>query len=79
MSKASDLSPIDQFAALGDDRAIVFEANMPKQRNRRLVAMFDRIARALAKADGATFAADPARYRLLAIAALKPLTVPPRP
>ncbi len=38
--------------------------------------MAHRIVRAPAKTDGATFAADPARYRRLAIAALKPLTVP---
>jgi len=34
------------------------------------------IARALAKADGATVATDPARYRRPTIAAPKPLTVP---
>jgi len=38
--------------------------------------MAHRVARALAAADRATFAEDPARYRRLAIAALKPLTVP---
>ena len=49
---------------------------MPKPRLARPAPMADRIARALAKADGATFAADPARYRRLAVAALKPLIVP---
>lgn len=38
--------------------------------------MVDRIAQALAKADGATLDTDPRRYRRLAIAALKTLTVP---
>jgi hypothetical protein len=38
--------------------------------------MADRIARALAKADGTTFRADPERYRRLAIAALKTMVVP---
>ncbi|MGA3402217.1 MAG: hypothetical protein ABSC95_23660 [Acetobacteraceae bacterium] len=49
---------------------------MPKQRTDQPTAVAHRIAPALAKADGATLAADPARYRRLAIAALKPLTVP---
>jgi hypothetical protein len=49
---------------------------MLKQRPGRPTTMADRIARALAKADGTTLAADPERYRSLAIAALKTLTVP---
>jgi hypothetical protein len=44
--------------------------------DRQPIAMAARIARAFAKADATTSAADPARYRRLAIAALKPLTVP---
>lgn len=40
------------------------------------VSMVDRIALALAKADGQDLAADPARYRRLALAALRPLAVP---
>jgi hypothetical protein len=38
--------------------------------------MVDRIALALAKAEGQALAADPARYRRLAIASLKPLAMP---
>jgi hypothetical protein len=52
------------------------EPNLPKQQVARTDIMVDRIAQALAKAEGHTAAADPARYRRLAIAALKPLAVP---
>jgi len=38
--------------------------------------MAERVARALAKADGEAFAANSGRYRQLAIAALKTMTVP---
>jgi hypothetical protein len=38
--------------------------------------MVDRIALAIAKADGQALEEDPSRYRHLAIAALKPLVVP---
>jgi hypothetical protein len=38
--------------------------------------MVDRIALALAKAEGQALTADPVRYRRLAVASLKPLTVP---
>lgn len=38
--------------------------------------MADRVALALARADGQPLQADPARYRRLAIAALKSLLVP---
>jgi hypothetical protein len=38
--------------------------------------MVERIAHALAKADGEAFAASPGRYWCLAVAALKTLTVP---
>ena len=38
--------------------------------------MVEQIARAIATADGAKFENDPARFRRLALAALKPLTRP---
>ena len=38
--------------------------------------MIDEIAKAIAKADGFRFDDDPARFRRLAMAALKPLTRP---
>jgi hypothetical protein len=38
--------------------------------------MVDRIALALAKAEGQALTADRVRYRRLAVASLKPLTVP---
>jgi hypothetical protein len=40
------------------------------------VTMADRIASAIAKADGAELHTDPVRYRHFALAALKPLTQP---
>jgi hypothetical protein len=49
---------------------------MQKQQPGKPTTMADRIARALAKADGTTVAADPERYRRLAIAALKTLVIP---
>ena len=49
---------------------------MPKQRLEHPAAMADRIAQALAKADGEAFAADQGRYRRLAVAALEPPFVP---
>lgn len=49
---------------------------MPKQRLAKPATMVDRIAKALAKADDKVFAPDPARYRRLALAALKTLTIP---
>jgi hypothetical protein len=39
-------------------------------------SMIDRVGTAIATADGADFENDPARYRRLALAALKPLTRP---
>jgi hypothetical protein len=39
-------------------------------------SMVDQVGRAIAKADCADFESDPARYRKLALAALKPLTRP---
>jgi hypothetical protein len=36
----------------------------------------DQVGQAIATADGADFESDPARYRRLAVAALKPLTRP---
>jgi hypothetical protein len=41
-----------------------------------LKTMIDLIAEAIAKADGGDLGADRARYRRLALAALKPLTMP---
>ena len=38
--------------------------------------MIEQVARAIAKADGARFEDDPARFRRLALAALKPLARP---
>lgn len=49
---------------------------MPRQRRAKAASMVDRIAQALAKADGEVVDADPGRYRRLAIAALGPLMVP---
>jgi hypothetical protein len=49
---------------------------MPKNPSGLPTTMADRLARALAKADGTTLAADPERYRRLAIAALKTMVVP---
>lgn len=49
---------------------------MPKQRMAKPATMVDRLAKALAKADDKVFAPDPARYRRLALAALKTLTIP---
>ena len=40
------------------------------------VSMVDQVGTAIAKADGGRFESDPARYRRLALAALKPLTRP---
>ncbi len=39
-------------------------------------SMVDQVGTAIAKADGGHFESDPARYRRLALAALKPLTRP---
>ena len=49
---------------------------MPKQRPPQPAGMVDRIAQALAAADGQPLAVDTRRYRRLAMAALKPLAVP---
>ena len=38
--------------------------------------MVEQVGRAIARADGANFDSDPARYRKVALAALKPLTRP---
>jgi hypothetical protein len=38
--------------------------------------MLERVARAIAEADGGDFDAEPARYRRLAVAALEPLAHP---
>jgi hypothetical protein len=49
---------------------------LPKLRRAQPASMVDRIAQALAKADGEAVDADPGRYRRLAIASLGPLMVP---
>jgi hypothetical protein len=49
---------------------------LPKPRRTQPASMIDRVARALAEADGETVDADPGRYRRLAIASLRPLTEP---
>jgi len=49
---------------------------MPNPRPARSAPMVDRIAQALAAADGQAIDADPQRYRRLAIASLQPLAVP---
>lgn len=46
------------------------------QRTLHAVNMVDRIAHAIAEADGGDFQVDPARYRRLALAALQPLASP---
>lgn len=48
---------------------------MPR-RTLHAVNMVDRIADAIAEADGGDFQADPARYRRLALAVLRPLASP---
>jgi hypothetical protein len=48
---------------------------MPR-RTLHVVNVVDRIAHAIAAADGGDFQADPARYRRLALAALQPLASP---
>ena len=47
---------------------------MPKQPLAKPATMVDRIAKALAKADDKVVVPDPARYRRLALAALKTMT-----
>ena len=49
---------------------------MPRQRLAKPASMVDRIAQALAEADGEAVDADPGRYRRLALASLEPLMVP---
>ena len=49
---------------------------MPRQPILRSTPMIDRVALAIAKADGQAATADPSRYRRLAAAALAPLAVP---
>jgi hypothetical protein len=49
------------------------------QRTLQTANMVDRIAHAIAEADGDDFQADPARYRRLALAALQPLASPTEP
>ena len=45
-------------------------------RPKSTASMFNQIARAMTKADGANFDSDPTRDRRLALAALKPLSRP---
>jgi hypothetical protein len=49
---------------------------VPQQRLEKPASMIDRIAQALARADGEAVDADPGRYRRLAIASLEALMVP---
>jgi hypothetical protein len=49
---------------------------MPRRRGVQTGTMVDRVGRAIAEADGGDFEADHARYRRLAMAALKPLARP---
>ncbi|MGA3004452.1 MAG: hypothetical protein ABSE20_22280 [Acetobacteraceae bacterium] len=49
---------------------------MPNHQPNQPAAIAERIALALAKADGKALQADPDRYRRLAIAALKSLLIP---
>jgi hypothetical protein len=49
---------------------------MPRRRSARTEVMIDRIGRAIAKADGGVFDADPAHYRRLAVAAVRPIAQP---
>jgi hypothetical protein len=49
---------------------------MPEKSAAGTATMIDQIARAIANADGGDLRADPARYRRLALAALKPLGRP---
>jgi hypothetical protein len=49
---------------------------MAKKSASKVATMIDRIAQAIAEADGAEVRADPTRYQRLALAALEPLTKP---
>jgi len=49
---------------------------LSRQRLAKPASMVDRIAQALAEADGEAVDADPGRYRRLALASLEPLMVP---
>ena len=49
---------------------------MPKHSAAAPTNMIDRMALAIATADGQPIPGDPSRYRRLALAALKPLAVP---
>jgi hypothetical protein len=49
---------------------------MAKKSAGTVTTMINRIAQAIAEADGAEVRADPARYQRLALAALKPLMKP---
>ena len=49
---------------------------MPRSPSSPTLSMVEQIARDIATADGARFESEPARYRRLALAALRPLTKP---
>ena len=49
---------------------------MPRRPGAQARSMLERVARAIAEADGGDFDAEPARYRRLAVAALGPLAHP---
>ena len=49
---------------------------MPSSSAAKSTIMIDRIAEAIAKADGGDERADPVRYRKLALAAIRPLASP---
>jgi hypothetical protein len=52
------------------------DGGMPRRRGAQARSRLERVARALAEADGGDFDAEPARYRRLAVAALGPLARP---
>ncbi len=49
---------------------------MPRKPKSQALSMIDQVGEALARAENGNFATDAARYRRLALAALKPLTRP---
>lgn len=51
-------------------------SGMPRKPRSQALSMVDQVGDAIAKAENGDFASDTARYRQLALAALKPLTCP---
>ena len=51
-------------------------SGMPRKPKSQTLSMIDQVGEALARAENGDFATDGARYRRLALAALKPLTRP---